>query len=67
MNVIFYATVLVTFLELFLIAEFVFLQFKIKRLVGTGKIRDIEVATNWKTFVSVLLVTIPLISIYAYF
>jgi hypothetical protein len=67
MNIIFYATLLITFLELCLFIKFKLLQFRIKTLAGTGRQRDIEVAYNWKMFVSILLVTIPLISAYVYF
>jgi len=67
MDIIFYATLLVAFLELCLFIKFKLLQYKIKRLVGTGKMVDIEVATNWKVFISVLLVTIPLVGAYIYF
>jgi hypothetical protein len=67
MDIIFYATLLVTFLELCLFIKFRLLQYKIKRLTGTGKLRDIEAAYNWKVFVTILLVIIPLFSAYMYF
>lgn len=67
MDLILIVVTLGAFLELFLLVKFKLLQIKIRRLQGTGKIRDIEAAYNWKTLITVLLVTIPLVSIYIYF